>query len=124
MGKPNRQMVSMALLIAALVLFVAFHFLPHYTQGARGFHMWLGVKNVLRNSTFITEEPFFVMGLACFFDIALLTVISPFLIQVWSKSCPAWWLATISSGLGGVGYWVVFGFIYPSNASPNWGDGA
>lgn len=111
----------MALLLAALGMFVAFHFLPFFGGTSQGFHMWLGVRCLSEDPKLINEEPWFVIGMACFLNIALLIPTSPFLTQVWVKSRLAWWLVTILSGLAVTGFCLVFFFIYPSKAQPNWG---
>lgn len=95
------------MLVAALVLFVAFHFLPGFQEKA-GWVVWHQLFELLSmllespDSSFL--EPTGAVAIASFLTFSLLIVTSPFLTEVWRKSRLAWWFAMSFSGLTTVGF--------------------
>ncbi len=103
----NGRIASMTLLIAALVLFVAFHFLPGFGPNEKGWHVWPYLSHTLLNPRFLIQQPTNCIANASFLNFSLLIVVSPFLTRILRKSRLVWWLATSFSGLAAVGFFVV-----------------
>lgn len=104
----SRQLISKAFLIAALVLFVTWHFLPCFDDPEQGWHVWPSIWRTLLDPESLTHNPQAAIAIASILNFSLLILVSPFLMQVWSKSPLAWWFATIFSGLAAAGFWGIF----------------
>ncbi len=101
----GKQRLSMAFLIAALGLFVAFHFLPDVTGREWGWRFWPRVwKDIQNPKHLVSVDAIFS---ACFLNLSLLIFVSPFLREVFRKSLWAWWSALIISGLIAAACWFV-----------------
>jgi hypothetical protein len=106
MTKSPRNVLPLTPMIAAVLVFAAFHFLPVQKDWDEpGWGIWPEVYDVLMDP--VGLDPLDGIGLASFLMFSLLIVSSPFLIGVWRKSKLAWQLATIFSGLGAAGFWVM-----------------
>lgn len=97
----------MALLLAALGMFVAFHFMAPYTQSDPGFidagwKIWQSFFDLLREPSEIS--PYNGIVASSFLTLALLIVTTPFLFYVWLRSGYAWCFVTILSGLAAAGF--------------------
>lgn len=104
----NRQLASKTLLIAALGLFAAWHFLPSVNsmRGPRpGWHFWPKLWCDLQDPLHLVNGVEDGIVLAAFLNFTLLITISPFLTKVLAKSRLAWWFATICSGMAEAGLW-------------------
>lgn len=103
----ERNIASTTLLIAALVLFVAFHFLPGFQEKA-GWVVWHelfeSLSMLLESPGSCFWEPTGAVAIASFLTFSLLIVASPFLTEVWRKSRLAWWFGAIFSGLTSLGF--------------------
>lgn len=100
-----------ACLIAALLLFAAFHFSPPVTDDDDwGWRIWEGIWEYTDHPESLVEQPSDAVALASFLAFTLLIVASPFLLPVLRKSRAAWLLLSIVSGLAGVGFWAVIFF--------------
>ena len=97
----------MALLIAALVLFVAFHFLKGFGSRYVGWHVWYEISNAIWRPKDLFEQPKTAVIISSFLTFSLLILASPFLGCVWVKSRLAWWMAVIFSSLTVTGFWVL-----------------
>ena len=93
-----RRFVVLVLLVAALLLFVAFH-LMHLKTGERGWDTWRGIWEIFHQPEVILKVPMLAMAVASFLMFSILVVASPFLTGVWTRSRLAWIVAIISSGL-------------------------
>lgn len=103
-----RQKVALALLIAALLLFAAFHFLPVGTNSDDGGDVWRGLWRLLQRPQRLWGMPDSVVMITSFLTFTLLIVASPFLTNVWMKSRLARGLVTTFSGLAAAGFWVMY----------------
>jgi hypothetical protein len=93
-------------MIAAMILFAAFHFLPaEKDSDETGWVIWQAVFLILRHSADL--DALAGIGLASFLMFSVLIVSSPFLIGVWRKSKLALGLAAAFSGLGTFGFWIM-----------------
>lgn len=107
MQRPER-LLSITLLLAALLLFATFHFLPVVDQDypEPGWRIWVELWEIFRNPKELAD-PSTALGVSSFLMFALLIVVSPFLGAVWKKSRPARAFATTFSGLAAGGFWVM-----------------
>jgi hypothetical protein len=106
MTKTLRDLLPLVPMTGALAVFGAFHFLPvQMDWDELGWTIWGEVFDVLRNP--VGLDPLDGIGLASFLMFSLLIVSSPFLIGVWRKSKLSLRLATIFSGLGTLGFWIM-----------------
>lgn len=118
--KPIHRALSLALLIAALLVFGAFHFLPGFETENKGWNAWVDLWHLMSSPEELAE-PLLAVAVASFLTFTLLIAASPFLGNVWLKSRFAWWLAVIFSGLAAAGFWIgVFG---DGGLDPNPGPG-
>jgi hypothetical protein len=110
MKSDRQRILSMAFLIAALGLFVAFHFLPGFGQPECGWNVWHDVWRELRhmNFTFSGSGSAGTFVLVSFLNFSLLIVGAPFLKSVWPKSRLAWCLAVSFSGLAAGGFLAMY----------------
>jgi hypothetical protein len=105
-------LVSTSLLTVALLLFVAFHFLPpnppapDQAVSEVGWEIWPEIWDLLQDPEQLSE-PLTAVGLSSFLTFSLLIVSSPFLGFLWRKSRIAWWGAFIFSGLAAAGFWLM-----------------
>lgn len=91
------NLLALGLLVTALLLFAAFHFLPGFEEEA-GWLVWLEAWEMVTDPETL-QYPQELAMLMSFFMLTLLIVASPFLIAVFRRSRLAWWLATLMSGL-------------------------
>jgi hypothetical protein len=107
------NLIALAILVTALIAFVAFHFLviqtyvdPGFGQAEeRGWRIWLEVYEFLKDPD--PGEIEAMVGVSSFMASVVLVVASPLLVPVFSRSRWAWWIAVLVSGsamcgLGGV----------------------
>jgi hypothetical protein len=99
--------IALALLVAALIAFAAFHLVP---VGPRlgsddGWRVWPEVRHFLEAPNL--EDLQTMIGISSFLTCVVLILTSPFLIPVLRSSRLAWWLATIVSGMVFAGLGVV-----------------
>lgn len=99
--------MSLAFLISAMVLFVAFHFLTGFVGEGPGWKIWQEIWRACVRPAELAQQPMAAIGIASFLNFTLLILVSPFLTQVWVKSRLAWWFATIFSGLATAGFWLI-----------------
>ena len=118
--KNRNRRISIALLIAALALFVAFHVLPGFNHKNPGWKVWARLWMDLRTPQDLLRYPEDAVIEICFLNIALLIVAAPFLTQVWLKSRLAWWFVTAVSGLVAGGN---LGMLLVNNSMPDLGSG-
>lgn len=95
-----RRILSMTLLLAALGMFVAFHFLttltdPDYTK--KGWKVWTELYDLLRNPENL--DPWIGIAVSSFLMFTLLISGTPFLSIVWQRSRMVWGMVTVFSGL-------------------------
>jgi hypothetical protein len=101
-----RNLLPLIPMIAAMILFAAFHFLPaEKDSDETGWVIWQAVFLILRHSADL--DALAGIGLASFLMFSVLIVSSPFLIGVWRKSKLALGLAAAFSGLGTFGFWIM-----------------
>ena len=107
MTKTPRDLLPLAPMVVAVVLFAAFHFLPVQKEWRElGWGIWPEVYDVL--SAPARLDAMNGIGLASFLMFSVLIVSSPFLMPVWRKSKLALVLARVFSGLGMGGFWMMF----------------
>ena len=101
-----RRVMPVLVMSVALVLFAAFHFLPiRKNWHELGWGIWPEVYDVLSNPAHLDAMD--GIGIASFLMFSLLIVSSPFLMPVWRKSKLALVLASVFSGLGTGGFWMM-----------------
>ena len=124
MENKNRQLVSMAFLIAALLMFAAFHFLPGFSSTKGGWVIWPQIGELILHPKTLSglgwQEAIIV---AAFLNFSFLIVVSPFLKNVWPKSRWAWGGAVIFSGLSTVAFLGVYLMIAFDDERTPPGDG-
>jgi hypothetical protein len=118
--KNRNGRISIALLTAALALFVTFHLLPGFNHKNPGWKVWARLWRDLQAPEDLLRYPEDAVIIFCILNVALLIVAAPFLTQVWLKSRLAWWFATTISGLVAGGY---LGGLLVNNSLPNLGSG-
>ena len=97
---------ALGLLVAALLTFTAFHFLPGFGEAEACWRVWLEVGEILADPLRGNDASDFVI-LASFLTITLLILGSPFLLPVFLRSRLAWWLATLMSGVALFALWIL-----------------
>jgi hypothetical protein len=102
-----RILLSMAFLVAALLLFVAFHFLWGFGNDEPGWHSWIDVGQAFRNPSEFLDDPNRAVAIVSFLTFSLLILASPFLTPVWTKSRLGWWIAVVFSALAAGAFWVM-----------------
>ncbi len=103
-----QRILSMVFLIAALVLFTAFHFLPLMRNSNDfGWKLWKDIVQVVMSPRALGEWPAGLI-VSSFVTFSLLIVASPFLGNVWVKSLLAWSIVVICSGVAAAGFPVIF----------------
>ena len=110
-------MVSMTFLVASLVMFVAFHFLP-CGDDLRGWTIWRDVWRILQNPLDILSSVRQMIALASFLNFALLILAAPFLSAIWQKSRLAWGIALGCSGAAASGFWILLALEPPNDPLP------
>ena len=95
----------MVLLIAALVLFTAMHFLPLVRSDNSGWKLWIYIGMRFHDPSFLGSRGAVVIF--SFLTFSLLIVGSPFLGNIWVKSLLSWSMAVIFSGVAAAGFWVI-----------------
>jgi hypothetical protein len=88
--------VALALLIAALVCWIAFHLLPMDRGGGRGWELWRQILRAPRRGSMFGWEN--LLSISGFLTLALLVPASPFLAPLLRSSAPCRWLAVLASG--------------------------
>lgn len=114
MPQQGFRLVSATFLFGALVLFVAFHFLPA-DGGDRGWTIWRDVWRILREPADIINNGRQLIALASFMNFTLLILVSPFLGEVWRKSRLAWGIALACSGAAAAGFWMLIALDPPAS---------
>lgn len=103
------NLIALALLITALIAFVAFHFLPlesdteidrmgiepHDVEA--GWLIWQEIASFFKAPDI--DDVLDMIGVSSFLSCVVLIIASPFLISVLQRSHLVWWVATIASGL-------------------------
>jgi hypothetical protein len=102
MKSSKRQLASMVFLVAALACLVAFHLLPLYVGGLKGWYFWVRIFDNFRYGRHLDYRG--VVWVASFCNLSFLTVVSPLMKNVWPKSRWAWWSATIFSGVAAAAF--------------------
>lgn len=101
-----RRILSMTLLLAALGMFVAFHFLIPANRPGRpdesGWTIWSEIFRLLGNPNLIEPRVGFIAS--SFLMFALLVTTAPFLPQAWLRSRLAWCFVTAFSGISAIGF--------------------
>lgn len=98
------QLLSKAFMVAAIVAFVAFHFVRHPDQNNKaGWTIWKELWDVALHPSGM-NEPLGWVAIASFLTASLLIVVSPFLGRVWIKSMTAWLPAVIFGGISAAGF--------------------
>jgi hypothetical protein len=105
------NLIALALLITALIAFVAFHFLPLeiytdpslFSKGHEiGWRIWPSLVRFLNDVDFNDLEG--MIAVSAFLTYCLLVVGSPFIIPVLRVSRLGWWITVICSGLAMCGF--------------------
>ena len=118
------NLVALALLLTALIAFVAFHFLVvEYASGSStmetdemGWKIWPSLYDFLKDGDFSEiEETITAASLLCS---TLLVLLSPFLIPVLKRSRLAWWVLVIPSGMATFGFVGIVGMSILSSSNP------
>lgn len=108
MKMSGQRIISMALLIVALAMFLAMNFLPmtRFDENELGWRVWQEIWQIIQDPAYINQWSSAV-GLSSFFTFSLLTVASPFLGNVWVKSLLAWSISVTFSGVAAAGFWLM-----------------
>ena len=108
MSDRMRKIISMELLLASLVMFIAFHFViidfSSKCRAIRGWAVWRDAFRSIRNPIELHLLDIHGIPTNSFLLNSLLIVSSPFLWKVWPRSLYVWCLATSFSGLGSIAY--------------------
>lgn len=118
MREKGVRLFSTAILVVALGLFIAFHFLPGFGDPEPGWMIWKQLVDLFRHSWKQLGEPRLAIAIASFLMFSLLLVTCPFLGFVWRKSLLAWSVATASSGLAALGFWSMILVEAPTTFGP------
>lgn len=108
------NLIALALLITALVAFIAFHLLVFTIYTATyevskslefGWQLWPELMDFLKDADFDNVPG--MIGASAILTHSLLVVVSPFITNVLRTSRTSWWITAISSGvamcgLGGI----------------------
>lgn len=102
-----RRIISMALLLSALGMFITFHFMapveyPRNEPCECGWTMWRELFDLLRHPERI--KPMDGVIASSWLMFSLLIVASPFLSMIWPRSRFAWCLVTIFSGIAALSF--------------------
>lgn len=109
MENKNRQHASTAILIAALLMFVGFHFFQGFGFTKHGWEAWVEIGRLTQNPRQLMDMHWHErMRLAAFLNFSLLIVASPFLKNVWPKSRLVWGAAVFFSGLAATPFLLVY----------------
>ena len=116
------NLIALALLITALIAFVAFHFLvitiytdPGYSKTRDlGWEIWPELLEFLKDVDFDQIQG--MIAASAFLTYCLLVVASPFLVPVLRISRIGWWVTVIASGVAMLGFG---GVILISNDDPS-----
>lgn len=113
------NLIALALLITALIAYVAFHFLPvevyppdlYGVEPERGYEIWEEVVEFAKDPSANDEQD--MIALAGFLCAAFLITACPFLIPFLHRSRWMWWTVGLMSGatlcgLGGVLFLIFF----------------
>jgi peptidoglycan/LPS O-acetylase OafA/YrhL len=104
------NLVALALLLTALIAFVAFHFLvveydsDPMVEGKHqiGWEIWRSLFEFLKQADF--SESRGMVAAASFLSATLLVVLTPFLLPVLKKSRLMWWVVFIPAGMATCGF--------------------
>jgi hypothetical protein len=116
------NLIALALLITALIAFIAFHFLvitiytdPGYSKTRDlGWEIWPELLEFLKDVDFDQLQG--MIAASAFLTYCLLVVASPFLVPVLRVSRIGWWVTVIASGLAMLGFG---GIVLISNDDPS-----
>ncbi len=90
------NLIALAFAVTALVVFVAFHFLP-WSPLWKGWVVWEDIFGDLADGGL--EEPPLVLAAASLLTESLLIVLLPFLLRMTWSSRLLWWTVTLVSGI-------------------------
>jgi hypothetical protein len=104
------NLIALALLVTALIAFVAFHFLvitivtdPGSSRSDEsGWRIWPELLEFLKDADFNDAEG--MIAVSAFLTYCLLVVGSPFILPVLRMSRLGWWITVIASGLAMCGF--------------------
>ena len=104
------NVVALALLLTALIVFVAFHFLiveydsdpSAVGKNEMGWEIWPSLFEFLKEADFSDLRGMIVA--ASFLCATLLVVLAPFLLPVLKRSRLAWWVVVIPAGIATCGF--------------------
>lgn len=99
------NLTSLAFLISALLLFVAFHLLSGFGSEDQGWRVWPEIWKFLQEID-IQSEAIDVILVSCFLSQALVVSLFPFLFTILQRSRVLWWLALILAGTSTFGIWI------------------
>jgi drug/metabolite transporter (DMT)-like permease len=117
------NLIALALLITALIAFVAFHFLAVtiYTDPGLisksqefGWELWPALVDFLKDADF--DELQGMVAASAFLTYCLLVVASPFITTILRKSRLIWWITVIASGVAMCGFG---GMVLISDSDPS-----
>lgn len=101
----GRSLLSLVFLVAAFLLFVAFHWLPGFQESA-GWTVWPELWGQAQDLKSLDAQNSVVI--AAFLSFSFLIIVSPFLGGVWRKSGWALWGTLVFSGLSGAAFWLMY----------------
>ena len=104
------NLIALALLVTALIAFVAFHFLvitvvtdPGSSRSEElGWRIWPELLEFLKDADFNDAEG--MIAVSAFLTYCLLVIASPFIIPILRMSRLGWWITVIASGLAMCGF--------------------
>ncbi|WP_264513662.1 hypothetical protein [Luteolibacter rhizosphaerae] len=123
------NLIALALLITALIAYIAFHFLPlevyppdlYGIEPDRGYEVWGEVVEFAKDPS--ANDPQDMIALAGFLCAAFLIIVSPFLVPLLHRSRWMWWTVVLVSGatLCGLGGVLLLIFFHDGEAIPGSG---
>ncbi|MCW1883385.1 hypothetical protein OKA04_01500 [Luteolibacter flavescens] len=111
MSRPHARWMNVAalsLLVTALIVFVAFHFMvvdyasSPMGKNTMGWHLWPELYRFVRMGNFSDSES--TIAATCFLCATLLVALAPFSISFLQKSRLAWWVVVIPAGVATFGF--------------------
>jgi len=94
--------VALALLVAALVCWIAFHLLPMERDGGRGWELWRQILRAPKIGSMFGWKK--LLPISGFLTLGLLVPASPFVTTLLRSSTPCRWLAMLASGAAFFGF--------------------
>lgn len=99
------NLTSLAFLVGALLIFVAFHFLPGFGSEDPGWKVWPAIWDVFLDLD-VLSEAIDVILIACFLSQTVVVSFAPFLFAILQRSRVLWWLAVVLAGTSTFGIWI------------------